>query len=157
MTKKNVTDLRPQQRQAAVLLAEGYTHSEVAAELNIGERTVDRWANTPAIVDAVNEHASNSLQDLAQRFARHREQLFSLVPLAILSLREIFDVPTDSKSAAAKLAASRLVLQSLPEPSQPQAVQVVVTAKEVEEAIRRSHEREGERLGSNATTLHQAP
>lgn len=66
LTVNFVTTLKPKQRKAVECLANGGTFEQAATAAGVSERTLARWRNDPAFVDALNLLDTDHLGQLAR-------------------------------------------------------------------------------------------
>jgi len=95
-----MSSLTPQQLQAVSMLANGKNHVEIALELGITTKTVQRWIKKPEFAQAVADVQLKAIEKTVERtseeIARHSQEIIQrLVPKA---LKVINDYLSDSSA-----------------------------------------------------------
>ncbi|WP_156818498.1 RNA polymerase subunit sigma-70 [Cyanobium gracile] len=94
--------LKPRQRKAVLMTAEGMQLRQIAQELNIGYTTLLSWGRNPAYVSAVNE----ALQQLESEATKELQQGYGD---AVKKARELLS----SQSESIALGAAKLILNTM--------------------------------------------
>lgn len=94
--------LKPRQRKAVLMTAEGMQLRQIAQELNIGYTTLLSWGRNPAYVSAVNE----ALQQLESEATKELQQGYGD---AVKKARELLN----SQSESIALGAAKLILNTM--------------------------------------------
>jgi transposase-like protein len=126
----NSGHLGAKQEAAALLLAGGYTHAEVAALCDCGERSVRRWLRLPAFVARVAALQSQLFGEAVGRLAR-------VAGKAAQTLERLLDSANDN----AALGAAKAVLEV-----GPRLKEAVVLAQELAElkaAVEKQNQSQG--------------
>ncbi len=111
--------LNERQTRAVLLLADGFSPSEVAEQVGVGLQTIYNWKSN-------NQEFANQLDALRREvFAEELKQLRGLVGPASAALREI--LIDNGASANAKIAAARVVLGAVRPDSVPLQIGISTT------------------------------
>jgi len=82
-----MSSLTPKHLQAVSWLAQGKTHAEVASELGIATKTVQRWSKQPEFTQAVSDVQSRAVEVAVEETAQDiAGKIERLVPKAIAVL-----------------------------------------------------------------------
>jgi hypothetical protein len=94
--------LKPRQRKAVLMTAEGMQLRQIAQELNIGYTTLLSWGRNPAYVCAVDE----ALQQLESEATKELQQGYGD---AVKKARELLNSPSESIA----LGAAKLIINTM--------------------------------------------
>lgn len=88
-----MSSLTPKQLQAVSLLAKGKTKVEIASELGISTKTVQRWTKQLGFAQAVSDVQSSAVRQTVERTAediarQSQEVIERLVPKALMVIHE---------------------------------------------------------------------
>ncbi len=96
-------NLKPNQLQAAILLAQGMQCKTVAAEVNVTPQTISEWKQVPEF-----EAVSNYLRWETLEAARDRMR--ALAPLAVNTLEDVME---NGENEMARIKAAQMVFETI--------------------------------------------